>query len=296
MRFLRIMLPLAMCVAGAIGSARAAVLYVADAGADAVFGYRLARGIPSTAPATTLLLAYAPRQLAPAADGALYVEGKARRRIDVYAPGASGHALPKRTIDLPYAPSAIATDVEGYLYVGAPGGTVDAYAPNARNHAKPVGHVALGFSSAGIGSLALDAAGRIFIGVASAGGDFVEEYANPRGSPVFIRALATFIGPPLEMAVDATDELYGTDVLAHVYAFEPTSCCIYPYDRQLAVQAKNYHPVGIALDGRHAFVISAQQGLVPAIYTLDMLRGMQRPLSVVTGANLQSPAYVVVGE
>jgi hypothetical protein len=299
MRFLRIVLPLAMCFAVAIGSARAAVLYVADVGADAVFGYPLTRGIPASVPTTTLLLTYMPLQLAMAPDGALYVENAAERRVDVYAQGASGHAHSMRTIELPYVPQAIATDVEGYLYVADPTSTVDIYAPTARRHAKPVAHVPLGSLLAGITSLALDASGRLFAGGGGPGGITVVEYANPRGSSVFVRSLKTFSQAPLEMAVDATGELYLVDIYTRVYTYEPAAiaCCLflYPFDRQPAPQAQSFYLVGIALDARHAFLISAGKSVAPTIYTVDMLRGPQTPLSVVTGANLKTPAYVVVG-
>src|SRR5579864_6137344 len=80
-------------------SAGASVLYVADNGARAVFGYSLPGGLPSQTPGTTLSLDYVPRQIALATDG-IYVESQFHKQVEVYAFGAHGRARPIRAVDL----------------------------------------------------------------------------------------------------------------------------------------------------------------------------------------------------
>ena len=133
-------------------------LYVAQ-GADIVSRiYRFpinAAGLPSTKPDGYLDLGFRyPSGIAIGPNGDLYASSsgdanacKDERRcfLEVFAPGASGHAKPLRVLYVPQQPEYIAVDQLGYLDVSTlqgQRGVTNVYAPNASGHDKPINEIA----------------------------------------------------------------------------------------------------------------------------------------------------------
>jgi sugar lactone lactonase YvrE len=290
--------------------ADASALYVADAGAMAVFRYPLLPGgLPQAKPASELDLEFPPASIAFSPSGALYVSATKRGRVNVYAPLAQGHTQPIRVLETGGTPLGIATDPQGYVYVGGVQPIcVEIFSPTAHGHAKPVGSVCFSGRRARIQSIAVDFGGRLFaLSQAYPEGTNIGEFADPKGSPQLVRVIQPVTpGIPFGIAVDSNHELYVPafnywTYKATVSEFDPTTCCqgqpyVVPYvDRIMAPVASPFAPTAVTIDGRHAFVSSVGSGVAPTVFVFDIFDGEQVPLAELSGAPLSDPIAVAVG-
>jgi hypothetical protein len=118
-------------------------------------------GLPSTKPDGHLDLGFRyPSGIAVGPNGDLYVSSsgdanacKNERKcfVEVFAPGASGHAKPLRVLYVPQQPEYIAVDQHGYLDVSTLQGQrlTNVYQPNASGQDKPIDEIA----TAGVNAL-----------------------------------------------------------------------------------------------------------------------------------------------
>jgi hypothetical protein len=278
-----------------------ATLVVGDAGSRTILRYALVNGIPSASPQGTLDLGYRPAFVAVGLEGATYVADSQADTVYVYGAHAVGKAPPERQLRLPSAPRGLAVDRQGYLYIaGLAADAIEIYAPRAHGAAKPAATLQLPMFGGVTKYVALDPAGRAFVGEAVPSlGWVVSEYAEPRTAPVFIRAFA-----PLDvtaLCVDAAHETYvGTPIGVNgsLQQFAPTMAGGFPdlqYDRETLPSDAKFIPTGVVVEGQHAFVTSAGMDVPPALYALDVFAGSQTPLAVVAGGKLRDPVAVALG-
>ncbi len=288
------------CLTLDVGVARSASLAVGDAGSKAVLRYALVDGIPSASPQSVLELGYRPSFIAVGPDGAIYVADSQTDTVSVYAAHAVGKAPPVRQLQLSAAPRGLAVDRQGYLYIaGLASDAIEIYLPRAHGAAKPVATLQLPQVGGTTKYIALDPGGRAFVAdVIPSFGWIVSEYAEPRTAAVFIRAFAPLWVSAL--CVDATHETYvGTPIGVNgsLQQFAPTMAGGFPelqYDRATLPDDAKFAPTSVVVEGRHAFVTSAGNGIPPALYTLDVFAGSQAPLSVVAGGKLRDPVAVAL--
>jgi hypothetical protein len=277
-----------------------ASLVVGDAGSKAILRYALVNGMPSNSPKSELDLDYQPSFVAVGTDGGTYVANGPAHTVKVYGAHADGKAPPLRQVHLPAAPRGLAVDGQGYLYVaGLVADAIEIYAPGARGVAKPAATLQLPEVGGATRYIALDPAGRAFVGEAVPSiGWVVSEYAEPRTAPVFVRLFA-----PLDitaLCVDAAHETYvGTPIGVNgsVQEFAPTMAGGFPdlvYDREMSVSDAKFIPTGIVVAGQHAFVTSAGSDIPPALYALDVFAESQTPLAVVAGGKLLDPVALAL--
>ena len=280
--------------------ARPASLAVGDAGSKTILRYPLVDGTPGASPQSELDLGYRPAFVAVGPDGATYVADGEADTVYVYGAHAVGKASPERQLRLPSAPRGVAVDRQGYLYIaGLAADAVEIFAPGAHGAAKPAATLQLPIFGGATKYIALDPAGRAFVGEAVPSvGWIVSEYAEPRTAPAFIRAFA-----PLDvtaLCVDAAHETYvGTPIGVNgsLQQFAPTMAGGFPdlqYDRETLPSDAKFVPTGVVVEGQHAFVTSAGMDVPPALYALDVFAGSQTPLAVVAGGKLRDPVALAL--
>jgi sugar lactone lactonase YvrE len=232
------------------------------------------------------------------ADGNLYVTNSPDGNQDggtvtVYAPDASGNALPVRTIAGEstglYHPEGIALDTAGNVYVASTYG-VTVYPPGASGNAAPIRTIG---TSLRIQGIALDTAGNLYV----SSGSSIMVYgagANDGAAPIrTIEGVGTDLDCPAAMALDATGDLYvlnGCDGTITMYAAGADGNAT-PIRTIGGSNTGVDSPTGIALDaGRNVYVTNTGANTTVTsprsitVYTAAA-SGNAVPMRTITGCN-----------
>jgi hypothetical protein len=255
-------------------------LYVADNGT--MWEYPIIAGIPSSTPSNTL--AAGGNSFAVGSDALLYALDD-HYNVSVYARGATGIDPPIRTLYVGGC-CTLAVNARGYLFVLADTGSVaSVYAPGAQQHDSPIVTFSAESSSR---SAAFDRRGNLYLLWGTPQGDRqVTEYADVVTHP---HPVATFCFRRAAWSI-ATDDA-GEVLLSNgswsyqhrsimVVAGGDTRCPVQSLRRISAKDAPSNGYFWISTLGTHLFATHADNSSTQ-VYTFDVQRGRQTPLSVVS--------------
>jgi hypothetical protein len=255
-------------------------LYVADNGT--MWEYPIIAGIPSSTPSNTL--AAGGIGFAVGSDASLYALDD-DYNVRVYARGATGIDPPIRTLYVGGC-CTLAVNAKGYLFVLADTGSVaSVYAPGAQQHDSPRVTFSAESSSR---SAAFDRRGNLYLLWGTPQGDRqVTEYADVVTHP---HPVATFCfrRAAWSIATDDAGEVLlsnGSSSYQHrsimVVAGGDTRCPVQSLRRISAKGEASNGYFWISTLGTHLFATHADDSSTQ-VYTFDVLRGRQHPLSVVS--------------
>lgn len=164
-------------------------LYVVDLFGSTVYRFTLRNGIPSSRPQNTITGLKNPNSLVVGPDGDLYVSD--RNGIKVFAPDASGNALPLRVLPANYV-ARLAIDANGYLYAGVSGTPplIAVYAPGAGGVDQPIQTIVAPGQESRVPDLglAVDARGNLYASVdPGSEAPSIVVYGTPTTNPTIVR-------------------------------------------------------------------------------------------------------------
>lgn len=170
------------------GTSNPGHLYVVDLFGNTIYRFALRNGIPSSSPQNTITGLTNPNSLVVGPDGDLYVSD--RNGIKVFAPDASGNALPLRVLPANYV-ARLAVDANGYLYAGVSGTppVIAVYAPGAGGVDQPIQTIVAQGQESRVPDLglAVDARGDLFASVdPGSSAPSIAVYGTPTTHPTII--------------------------------------------------------------------------------------------------------------
>ncbi len=197
--------------------------------------------------------------------GRIYAANTSCNSVTVYARGASGDVAPIATLSGPHTgldPFGVAVDSKGNIYaanpeapegIGLPTGTVTVYAPGSNGDAAPFETIDV----PGVGAIAVDANGRIFL-LSASGVTVYAPGSHGMASPIeTISGTQTGLALPSSIAVDSSGKIYIANIFGgdsgkgSVTVYMPGSngdakpiAVISGADTGLA------YPIGIAVDSK----------------------------------------------
>jgi len=276
-------------------------LYFGDSDTGHVYQLPLINGIPSQHPSNSLAIVNVQTwgALAVGPDGSVYTgyflleSHLIKYFVDVYAPGASGHDPPARTIEVTnIGISDLWVDQLGYLYVSGwsnnTGGAVDIFAPGASGLDSPVQIVHMPNRTDFTGGIATDSVGDLYVTSAEYHVKQIYVFANPITDPTLVRTFCTHRSAA-DVAVDDRGDEF---VVPNEYRLPPgaieipvmppdaNACPMAPL-RKIGIRHPVFAIVGVA-SWRHflyAVIRKGQEGGT-GLYTFDSRLGIQRPLGL----------------
>jgi hypothetical protein len=255
-------------------------LYVADNGT--MWEYPIIAGIPSSTPSNSL--SAGGLSFAIGSDASLYTLDE-DYNVKVYPRGATGIDPPIRTLYVGGC-CTFAVNAKGYLFfLDSLGSVASVYAPGAQQHDSPIETFAAQSRSS---SATFDRRGNLYLlwGTPE-GARQVTEYADVVTQP---HPVATFCLRRFARSI-ATDEagdvlLSGGSGNYHnrsivVMAGGDTACPAQPLRRISAKGEQSYGYFGLGTLGTHLFAAHGDSSSTQ-VYTFDVQRGRQTPISVVS--------------
>lgn len=280
-------------------------LYVVDLFGNTVYRFRLNNGIPSGTPQNAITGLSGPNSVVVGPDGDLYVSD--RQGVKVFAPGASGNALPLRIVPATYV-ARLAVDASGYLYAGAWGAPplIAVYAPGAGGVDQPIQTIVAPGQESRVPDLgiALDAQGDLYASVDSgpSTAPSIVVYANPTSNPVVIRQ-------PCAAQRFAYFESLAIGPGAHLYASRGNSVSVFkdtvdacparPHESFSGSQPSISAIRGIAVSATHLYVGDFLNRTLNTgtVFVFDVSGNPHRPVALLygTGAGFTTIDDVALG-
>jgi hypothetical protein len=270
-------------------------LYVVDLFGSTVYRFRLQNGIPSSSPENTITGLANPNSLAVGPDGDLYISD--RNGVKVFAPGASGNALPLRVLPANYV-ARIAVDASGYLYAGVSGTPplIAVYAPGAGGVDQPIQTIVAQGQESRVPDLGLatDAQGDLYASVdpGSSRAPSIAVYGTPTTNPTIVREpcapeLFQYFG---SLAIGSGSHLYaarGNGV--SVFRDTVSACPARPQKTFSATKPSISAIRGIAVGGNKLYVgdFLNQSLNTGAVFVFDTAGNPRRPVALLYGKAAQ---------
>ncbi|MBV9700131.1 MAG: hypothetical protein JO078_08395 [Candidatus Eremiobacteraeota bacterium] len=264
--------------------------------------YPIKKGIPQSTPDREVTGFFAPNALTLDGAGNLYVLDY--RTIKEFAPGASGHARPIRTIHVPNFLNigTLAVDANGYVYIGQKG-HVYVYAPGAHGRATPFAILKpKGYPS----GLAIDASGNLNVLGTSQEMDpyrIFQTHVSVYAPPPSVKRIREFCGYEetasgidFGIALDGKGNAFSAHTYfvnsypfgsVQVYPAAADKCPISPSRTITTTNPVLREPVYIKVAYPYLYVCDVFYGQGGAVFTLKTTGTPQTPLSILYVENNQ---------